>query len=499
MLRIPRSLICINLVVVLVVFASAVQGAEVWRIDTVEEWEEAEQESNGLELAGGLATPTNQVAFYRSVTRAFEAKRSARSMVLKQSPVWHNWIATNNIGPSNLRDAPVLLTLGPDDYWILGRYAASERSGFTPAEARLAGFDIPLKTTPFPKQFDAPGGLAERRGGYHAWQSKDMIHWVHHGPVTEGFSRWVTTAEYVDGKAYIYYDYPNDQDPHLYIDDDLTDGKPGKNMGIAFKDPSDGSDCTFIRDLNGDFHVIYEDWSPIKASKHSWDSPLAGHAVSVDGRSNFAIRPPAVDMRTKPTGEVAQYKHPHWKKHPDWDSNIAEYNVHEPEQDAFGDWAAISVGGQYYLFSDYHPAQNGKDIRVAWFTSSSLDKPFTLCGEIGTGHPDPDITFAEGRFYLVTQTKHDYVSPGPWVEKVDVRVGVDTNKDGTIDTWTEFQEVKESYDYVKGFSKQVERIPASLDLRKLPPGFGFCFEFRTTDMTTNMSKPILDSIDISFE
>jgi hypothetical protein len=48
----------------------------------------------------------------------------------------------------------------------------------------------------------------------------------------------MTTAEFVDGKAYLYYDFPNDADPHLYIDEDLTDGKPGKDMGLVFKDPS---------------------------------------------------------------------------------------------------------------------------------------------------------------------------------------------------------------------------------------------------------------------
>ena len=72
------------------------------------------------------------------------------------------------------------------------------------------------------ERHNAPGGLKKSKGGYHAWQSRDMVNWVHHGPITEGFSKWMTSAEYVDGKAYFYYDFPNDQDPHLYIDEDLT-------------------------------------------------------------------------------------------------------------------------------------------------------------------------------------------------------------------------------------------------------------------------------------
>lgn len=420
-------------------------------------------------------------------------------MIITQSPVWENWEPVPNLGPANLRDAPVFLAMGPDNYWIFGRYGKRKETepGFVAEDAQLDGFEIPLKTTPFPNQYNAPGGLEEGLGGYHAWQSRDMVNWVHHGAVTERFSCWVTTAERVGNKAYIYYDYPNDQDPHVYIDEDLTDGKPGKNMGLAFRDPSHGSDCAVIRDLEGRFHVIYEDWSPINARQHSWDSPLAGHAVSARGTGDFEILPPAVDLRTQPTGTTATYRHPHWKKHPDWDTDIAEYQVHKPTQDAFGDWAAICIGTQYYLFCDYHPA--GEKIRLGWFTSDSIDKPFSLCGELGQGHPDPDIMFAEGKFYLITQMKTDYVSPGPWVNSVEVRVGVDTSRDGKADTWTDWEEVSERYDYIEGFAKQIRRLPAMVNMGQLPPCYGICFEIRISDVTANDSKPILDTVTVSFE
>jgi len=68
------------------------------------------------------------------------------------------------------------------------------------------------------------------------------------------------------------------------------------------------------------------------------------------------------------------------------------------------------------------------------------------------------------------------VSPGPWVEKVEVRVGADTDTDDEIDVWTDRQEVKESYDYAEGFAKQIKRTPASMDLNDLPEGYGFGFE-----------------------
>lgn len=497
--------------------------ADDWTIDGQQDWDANQASQTNLELKDGLATPTATKATFQSVLKSFPEKRSASSITISQSTVWENWQPVENLGPANLGDAPVFLSLGPDNYWMFGRYGnkGKQKGEFEPAVAALDGFDIPLETTTYKNQFNALGGLEESQGGYNAWQSRDMVNWVHHGPISDKQGKWLTTAEYVDGKAYFYYDFPNDQDPHLIIDDDLTDGKVGQKMGMAFKDPSNGSDCAIIRDLDGKFHLILENWDPIKASARSWDSPLASHAVSEDGIDGFRLLDPAVDYRTNPTGKFAEHPHPHW--HRDDPENypaklttkddpqhrikkgqkraFARYEIHEPEQPAYGDWAAISIGGQYYLFGDNDPvgAHGKNNMTVAWFTSSSINEPFKYCGEIGKGHPDPDVIFAEGQFYLATQMKTDYVSSGPWVENVEVRVGVDTNNDGSVDQWSDWQTVKESYDYIPGFAKQVAKTPAVLDLSNLPEGYGFQFEIRLTDTTENKSKPILDSVNLHFQ
>ena len=489
---------------------SWVSADDPWVIDTQEGWTKAASKQAGVEIANDLLAPTEKAGTYSSKVQRFDTKRKPVAILIEQSPIWQNWEPIENLGPVNLQDAPVFLAISPKDYWVFGRYGGARRgkrgakgaqnpAPFKSEPAKLPGFeDVELETTRWPNQFNAPGGLKKGLGGYHAWQSRDMVNWVHHGPVTEGFSRWVTSAEHADGKVYIYYDYPNDQDPHVYVDEDLTDGKPGKNMGIAVKDPSHGSDAGFIRDKQGRFHVIFEDWSPINASKRSWDSPLAGHAVSADGIKDWKFLAPAVDNRTNDTGKVAEYKHPHWLQHPDWDTNIGKYNVHAPEQEAYGDWAAICVGSQYYLFGDYDPA-GGHQMSVGWFTSSDINKPFKWCDKIGNGHPDPDIGFAEGKFYLFTQQNTDYVSPGPWVEKVEVRVGVDTTDDGKLDKWTDWTEVKEKYDYHKSLSKHVEKSPAKLSLNQLPAARACGFELRLTDTTANKSKPMIERVTISFE
>lgn len=77
---------------------------------------------------------------------------------------------------------------------------------------------------------------------------------------------------------------------------------------------------------------------------------MAGHAVSPDGIQPFWILDHfPVDERTTLTGETGTYKHSSGK------GEAFTYQIHEPEQNAYGDWTAIKVGGQYYLFCDYDP------------------------------------------------------------------------------------------------------------------------------------------------
>lgn len=490
---------------------------QAWRIDTSGEWQAAAAQTTELRFVGDEVHLEGAAGAYRSILRPIPSGQRSFSLTVAQSPVWQNWTPVGKVGPQNLLDAPIFLAMGEGNYWLFGRYDGERKAGFEAEPSKLDGFDVPLKTTPFDHQFDAPGGLRESLGGYHAWQSRDMVNWVHHGPVSDHRSRWATTAEMVDGKVYLYYDFPNDQDPHLIIDADLTDGEPGRDMGMVFKDPSDGSDIAVIRNLDGRFHLIYEDWSPIDAGQHSWDSPLAGHAVSATGKGGFEILPPAVDERTEPTGRFARFPHPHWHRDDpenfpgevldaDWPGvqwarqgrtyAFAEYEIHEPEQDAYGDWAAISIGGQHYLFGDFHPAGTHEraDMKIAWFTSADLYAPFVFCDAIGSGHPDPDIGFANGQFYLINQTDQDYVSPGPWVDSVELRIGLDTSGDGTVDYWTDWQAVRESYAPVPGFAKQVQREAATADFSDLPAAVAYCFELRLEDTTANPSAPILDSV-----
>ena len=168
---------------------STCANAAPWVIDSQEEWEKETSEITHLTLKEGMAVPTGKSATLRSKLKTFATKTSAGSLTINQSPIWENWDPTPNIGPVNLQDAPVFLSIGPDNYWMFGRYGETVNEGrkskkgqkkkkkekqaeFTAVDATLEGFDIPLKTSRFPNQFDAPGGLEPKLGGYHAWQAK---------------------------------------------------------------------------------------------------------------------------------------------------------------------------------------------------------------------------------------------------------------------------------------------------------------------------------------
>ena len=158
-------------------------------IRTQAEWEKAVADSKGVAIKDGAVAPTDKTGQVRTRLQKFDQKKKAASLTLTQSSIWQNWNPIPNLGPSNLSDAPVLLTVGPGNYWMFGRYGGGRKpANFKGEKATLKGFDVPLVKSRFPNQFDAPGGLKPGKGGYHAWQSRDMKNWVHHGPVTEGFS-----------------------------------------------------------------------------------------------------------------------------------------------------------------------------------------------------------------------------------------------------------------------------------------------------------------------
>jgi len=126
-------------------------------------------------------------------------------------------------------------------------------------------------------------------------------------------------------------------------------------------------------------------------------------------------------------------------------SNPRPYEIHEGEQEALGDWSLMKVGERYYAFGDYErETENGTLINSGILYGDSLYDNFEIVGSVGEGHPDPTTGFAEGQFYLITQRNTDFISSGPWVDGVEARAGVDTDNDGDIDLWTDWQDLTET-------------------------------------------------------
>ncbi|MDC1465007.1 hypothetical protein N8387_04895 [Polaribacter sp.] len=451
-------------IILLLLITGCTHKTEVWRTDTQEEWQVINANSSNLEIKDGLIYPKNDSAYFSTTLKKFKNKNKLQSIMLKQNPQWANWQAIPKVTPEMAEDAPVFIPISNKDYWFLARYKGD-------------------KTT-----------------GYHSWHSTDMKNWRHYGPISTVTNKWVTSAEYMDGKFYIYFDKPNDEDPHLIIDDDLTDGKQGEEIGMVFDDPSHGSDMAIFRDDDETFHLIYEDWSPLDPSIHSWDSPLAGHADSPDGIHGFEPHefPAPIDERSTPTGKIEPYKpHPN-QILPEKDLSPYNYEVHDGPQDAFGDYTVIKVGKEYYIFCDYDSHQEDKTMRVGRWCSDDVTKQFVWDGEIGEGfHPDPTVGFAEGKFYLLVQrNNYDFISDGPWVDGVEIRAGVDTDNDGSIDKWTKFTKVKETYSQKAGYVKVIESLPAILNVSELAAGYAFKIEIRFNNK--NHVFPILDSFEANF-
>jgi len=141
--------------------ATSTSASEPWVIDSQEQWTQAAATSKGLAVDDGLAMPTDKTATFTSKVQRFNNKRKATSITFDQSPIWQNWQPIENLGPVNMQDAPVFLSLGQDNYWAFGKYAKGKNSkGFKPEPATLEGFeDTKLLTTPWLNQYDSHAQL----------------------------------------------------------------------------------------------------------------------------------------------------------------------------------------------------------------------------------------------------------------------------------------------------------------------------------------------------
>ncbi|MCH2614007.1 MAG: hypothetical protein MKZ70_04855 [Opitutales bacterium] len=73
-----------------------------------------------------MTSPKGKSDNLKNKIQRFDTKHSTASLTVTQPPIWRNWNPIVNLGPSNLHDAPILLALGPNNYWIFGRYGGGQ-------------------------------------------------------------------------------------------------------------------------------------------------------------------------------------------------------------------------------------------------------------------------------------------------------------------------------------------------------------------------------------
>ena len=176
-------------------------------------------------MSRGVISGTDTVLITSTAIDIGTTKKLSQFLI-RQSPKWNNWQSVRKV--FNRKDAPILLPVTEGHYWL-----------FNGGPAYAAYFSTDMKT----------------------WQSRGRI------PVS-----WATTAEWINEKIYLYYDKPNDGDPHLIIGTINGDSISWEDQGMVFDDPTYGSDCAVIRAADNQVHLIFEDWSPIDPSQASWDS-----------------------------------------------------------------------------------------------------------------------------------------------------------------------------------------------------------------------------------
>ena len=173
-----------------------------------------------------------KTATVRTKLGKFDAKRSATTLTITQSPIWQNWIPIENLGPSNLRDAPVLADDG--DRTTTGcsaATAAENRAGRKarrrPPQPAVRAPRLPpwmASTCPAPDDSVSEPVQCSRRTQARQGRIPRLAEPRHDqlGAPRSGDRRdsrnGSPARSMIDGVAHIYYDFPNDQDPHVYVD-----------------------------------------------------------------------------------------------------------------------------------------------------------------------------------------------------------------------------------------------------------------------------------------
>ena len=182
-----------------------------WQVSTTEDWQAFIADTNGIKIADGYAIAEKPQVSFTSQLKQFPEPIKLKDIELRQSVEWLNWQPYSLYQP-NMKNAPVMISHGPNDHWIIAQHRSAEQlveayqakvadakkrnrkplppltfslKGFVPREVTLEGYDEKLVTTPFANQYQP----SEWKGDYNKPPlkglgkvvttpgSRDMINW----------------------------------------------------------------------------------------------------------------------------------------------------------------------------------------------------------------------------------------------------------------------------------------------------------------------------------
>ena len=81
----------------------------------------------------------------------------------------------------------------------------------------------------------------------------------------------------------------------------------------------------------------------------------------------------------------------------------------------------------------------------------------------------------------------------PWQLGMRGRLGVDVDEDGTVEQWTDWQELTEAHQRKPGFARVIDVKPATLSAQGLPDVETHIFEIESTGPSIDSLYPFMSS------
>ena len=125
------SIFIYGLVAMVISFTTSLQAAPNktdprWKVSTAKDWQGFISKSKGGEVAEGRAIAQKREVSFTSKVKKFAKPAKLQDIELKQSVEWMNW-KPYSIYKLNMKNAPVLISHGPNDHWAAAQYRSAEQ------------------------------------------------------------------------------------------------------------------------------------------------------------------------------------------------------------------------------------------------------------------------------------------------------------------------------------------------------------------------------------